>query len=131
MHEGLWYFAHSLLDYDSEKETRAYEVLVNRFPGLLCPNRDLRYRGMDKCYRIIRHSAGVVVLPRNGYIGRGVYMEILEALSFGKMVYALSYEPEPMLTRVVTVELHDPTDWKRNYGTLILHEKSKENLDAY
>jgi hypothetical protein len=121
------YYAHSLRKYNTIEEKIELEVIKRRFRKVYNPNnhkilqvvnRLSGYEAMQVYLNIVRakYIKALVFSEHLGHIGRGVYLEILEAQEFGKPVYILrgrAIYPYTSQPRVV-----NSTDWKIKYAVV-------------
>lgn len=115
------YYAHSMHIYNSPREKKELAYLRRRF-NVLCPNNDIGHiTPFSKYLRISAWADVVVVSEYKGYVGRGVYEEVEQALKLKQTVYCIRENDTGLiLLPVKQVEIHNSGDWKRNYGRIIL-----------
>lgn len=115
------YFAHSKKIYGTDAEEALRDLIENtlgkRFK-VICPNRDLIYdgRGMELYLAQVRKSKLVICSEYRGFVGKGVYEEVKEAIKNNIPVYALR---GLSFIYVKDVEINDVDDWGVEYGKLI------------
>lgn len=118
------YFAHSMLDYNSHRETQAYGAIQKLFDAKpLCPNRDIGEcsRGMKSYLTIVSWADAVVVLEYEGTVGKGVFEEVAHALAFNIPCWVLrKKESQWYIKKIAGVELLDRNSWKTSYGKIAL-----------
>lgn len=74
------YFAHSMKDYDTEKENRELQFLRKAF-NVICPNRDIGdLYPFSRYFNLVRWADIVVVSEHEGYLTAGVYNEATYAI---------------------------------------------------
>lgn len=103
------YFAHSLRDYNTPKET-SDEATIKRFfqRGTVNPNGKLEQRNWQaKAQALIQPCKAVVFTEWQGYIGKGVSFEIEFALEIGLPVYLLR---GGQFYRITVENLQPPSD---------------------
>lgn len=130
------YFAHSMLDYGSERAAAARDLIRANWKGfrLLDPEKmdwgkeARRLGSFETVYDyVINAATEVVVLERDGHVGKGVYSEVRRALALVKPTWALRkkvsgspVEVRFYRARVHRVDLVDESDWKLRYGRLLV-----------
>jgi hypothetical protein len=112
-----WYYAHSMLIYNTQRERDEYERLKMLVRDVINPNTDIeRTTDMSVYNDAVRKSYGVICSEIEGHIGKGVFTEITTAFSENKKVYVLR---KNTLIPVKGVVITNDKDWKLSYGKVI------------
>lgn len=107
------YFSHPRASYSSKEEKLALKVIKEKGYRILNPNE---LNITTNASVLIKLADAFVVMEFNGYIGRGVYEEILEAKKFKKQVFV--YEPGcRVFLNLCEVKVVNKFDWK-NYAKI-------------
>jgi hypothetical protein len=88
------YYAHHQWKYGTEIEKYELDLIKRYFPNAVIfnPATDLKVDGrdeddiMDECLDTVRNSDIVVFSSMDGVVGKGVWLEVREALSANKLV---------------------------------------------
>lgn len=117
------YFAHSMLDYNTEREKLIRDDLESHLLDgmkLVCPNRDLQKlfgKDMNAYLAYVKTCDLVIVLEHGGFVGKGVYLEVETAVDANIPVLVLR---DSLLYHVKGVVAFDRNDWKNKYGKLVV-----------
>jgi len=113
------FFAHSQKTFDTPEE-KAARIRISTGFELFCPNEQIYQKnnqatnadynkGIDDC-------GGLVFLPYKGYVGKGVYSNILYALRSKYPVFVYDAKDD-VLRSVTSVTINDLNDWAIRYAT--------------
>lgn len=88
------YYAHHQWKYGTEIEKYELDLIKRYFPNAVIfnPSTDLKVYGrdeddiMDECLDRVRNSDIVIFSSMDGVVGKGVWLEVREAMSVGKLV---------------------------------------------
>lgn len=123
------YYAHHQWKYNSEEERYELDLIRNFFPlaRIFNPAVDLKttYREykskedcekavMEECLSTVKNSDILIFSSLDGCIGTGVYQEVMEALSLGKII--LYIYQNNLHTAFKVREREDPNRTDRLYA---------------
>lgn len=96
------YYAHHQWKYNSEEERYELDLIRNFFPlarifnpavDLKTPHKEYKSKEdcekavMEECLSTVKNSDILIFSSLDGCIGTGVYQEVMEALSLGKIIF--------------------------------------------
>lgn len=115
----LGYFAHSKEIYNTKEEAEVLDALKERFYGhIICPNNHIgELFELDPYLEIVEKVDLVFVYEYEGYVGKGVYGEVEEALLCNIPVYV--YRRKKLL-QVINVEPSEKGWNFKKYGRLTI-----------
>jgi len=114
------YYSHSRHIYDTFREYSELKWLIKEFDCVICPNYDLGYfDNTDSHLNIIGNCDTLVLSEYEGHVGRGVFGQVMIALSLEKKVYVLRNNK---LFEVENVKVVDTNDWSVRYGKVKIRE---------
>jgi hypothetical protein len=120
------YYAHSKIIYGTQQELEEFEFLKKSFPkaNIICPHNTVGELRDSKDYLYIVDCCNkVIVSERNSFIGLGVFVEVARALSNNTSVFVLRRQAnEFYLLKVSGIEIINESNWKYNYGKLIVNQ---------
>ena len=114
------FYSHSLQKYDTPEEQ--HELRALRYylgEDVLIRNPNGYARTIEDCFRMINDSDILFVTEYCGFIGRGVYCEILQALDRGMPIFC--YRRNYGIFEVKSspqIRPYDPDDWKIEYARI-------------
>ncbi len=112
------YYAHSLITYASDKEKNELEVIKKIFPDYEIVNPEkISYTGMNDCLVRVRSCTILVYSEYKQHIGKGVYLEIQEALSAGIPIF---YVNNYNISEFGSLQITNQNDWKVKFATTLL-----------
>lgn len=119
------YYAHHLWKYGTEIEAWELDIIRQRFPGceIINPNGAIEQGRpaediMADCLEKVRECDALVFSSLSGVIGKGVYLELLEAARLQRPVYHLHHgEVYEEWLQVTTME-NPPSD--RHYALVYI-----------
>ncbi len=115
------YYAHSMKNYDTDRERDELRILHGLFNNVICPNNDIgnAQRGMRAYMKIVRWADIVVVSEYKKHIGGGACEEVEYALKYNIPVMCLR---DVKLYKVVGTTVVDRRDPQVKYAKLIIEE---------
>lgn len=119
------YYSHSMKIYRSQCEKDEIALISQRFPKKIVINpSNINFLGlpganiMDICFFIVKNSAITIFSEYMGFIGKGVYDEIIKALNNKKEVLLIRKEIFYSISKK-NLRLFDQNDWKIRYAQVI------------
>jgi hypothetical protein len=123
MKKLIVYYAHSKIDYGSNREYRDLLYLKKRFPKaeVICPNNDLGELGSLKPYLdFVDTCSMLIVREYKNHVGKGAFSELARAMSDGIRVLALRNKGNKYtLESVAGIQVLKQHDWQLKYGKII------------
>ena len=112
------YYAHSKKIYNTKREEEERNKILQKFPKaeLICPNRDVGEKfSLVPYLKIVRDCNIVVCSEFDGFVGKGVYWEILTAMDNNKPVFNVTKD----FKKVTDIIIVDKNDWTVKYGKVV------------
>ncbi len=112
------YYAHSLRKYNTLEEKNEYTVLKQQFSDVYCPNNESIQNArcpMDACLQRVGQCNVLAFSTFQGYVGKGVYLEIMKARKLGLPVYLVDGVQVSLCTEPLIVLGYD---WAVRYAVL-------------
>lgn len=116
------YYAHSMKIYGSAREVNEFAFLYDKYSNAEVINPAyLNYKGMKKYLEYVSKCDILVASELEGYIGKGVFCEIVRAMSDGIKVLVLRKKKgkEYALETVTGIQVLNQHDWKLKYGQIL------------
>jgi hypothetical protein len=111
-----------MIIYDSNLEKEQLKLINEQFPKyeIVNPNGYFTFSGMYACYCMIQDCTLLVFTTLNGYVGKGVYSEIIFAKRIGIKIL---YLKDKKFHEKFAINIFDPQDWKFKYAKVkIVHK---------
>ena len=123
------YYAHHLWKYGTEIEAWELELIRQHFPEceIINPNGVIEQGRpsediMTDCLRKVIECDAVVFSTLSGVIGKGVFQELVEAVSLGRPIYCIQ-RGEIITESCIRLKLLNPPPSDRHYA-VIYEERS-------
>ena len=118
------YYAHSKKIYGTSQEIEELKFIKEKFPSsiVLCPNNTIGELSDFQDYlHVVDCCNKIIASEVEGHIGKGVFCEIARGFGNSTPVYVLRKQANKFYLLIVTgIEVINESDWKNQYGKLIV-----------